>query len=194
MAECQGSRQNLGPQQLALSSWRDTYTHIPCLSAEADGPFPCARALDPCIAANPAALSGVYILLSVAIIRSHTSLQVPNRGNPEQATGSYLAGIAGVRISTPLFGTGFNFCVGVDKASAPLLLRAPSASQGFLANVQCIINITCSIVCAVYCRPLFWQLPKGGHHHPKRGGLAPARISGAPLSYMCPVIVLLRML
>ena len=44
-------------------------------------------------------------------------MQVPQEGNPEQATGSYIAGIAGVRISTPIFGTGFNFCIGACAAS-----------------------------------------------------------------------------
>ena len=43
---------------------------------------------------------------------SSHNMQVPQEGNPEQATGSYIAGIAGVRISTPIFGTGFNFCIG----------------------------------------------------------------------------------
>ena len=44
------------------------------------------------------------------------SLQVPQEGNPEQATGSYIGAIVGVRISTPIFGTGFNFCVGTYAA------------------------------------------------------------------------------
>ena len=147
--------------------------------------------LNPCIAANPAAFGIVYNLLSGLITRSHTSLQVPTSGNPEQATGSYLAGIAGVRISTPLFGTGFNFCIGVVKASAPLLFRTLPAIQRNLADIQCVIDVTRSMVFAVCCRPVFWQLPKGGNYHPKCSGLAPARISGVPFSYMVQIMTVL---
>lgn len=142
---------------LALSKW-------PCLTAPSQTHTCYAQApkltvlsfvqgypidLNPCIAANPAAFGVVYNLLSGLIARSHTSLQVPTSGNPEQATGSYLAGIAGVRISTPLFGTGFNFCVGVDKASAPLLFRTLPAIQEILADIQCVIDVTQYGVCCV---------------------------------------------
>ena len=164
-----------------------------CPSAKVDGPFLCARisVFDSCIAANPAAFGIVYNLLSGLTTISHASLQVPTSGNPEQATGSYLAGIAGVRISTPLFGTGFNFCIGVVKASAPLLFRTLPAIQGILADIQCVIDVTRSMVFAVCCRPVFWQLSKGGNHHPKCSGLAPARISGVPFSYMVQIITVL---
>ena len=39
-------------------------------------------------------------------------MQIPTIGDPEEATGDYLSGIVGVRIATPFFGTGFNFCIG----------------------------------------------------------------------------------
>ena len=46
------------------------------------------------------------------------SLQIPTIGDPEEATGDYLSGIVGVRIATPFFGTGFNFCIGGPRGVA----------------------------------------------------------------------------
>ena len=34
-------------------------------------------------------------------------------GDTDQISGNYISTVVGVRIATPLFGTGFNFCVGV---------------------------------------------------------------------------------
>ena len=51
--------------------------------------------------------SGLIYILTVTV-----SLQIPTIGDPEEATGDYLSGIVGVRIATPFFGTGFNFCIG----------------------------------------------------------------------------------
>jgi hypothetical protein len=61
-------------------------------------------------------------------------MQVPTLDNPEEATGQYLSGIVGVRISTPIFGTGFNFCVG-KHGPAVLTGRSSHSSQ---ADICCI--------------------------------------------------------
>ena len=53
------------------------------------------------------------------------------------ATGSYISSVLGVRLSTPLFGTGFNTCIGARTAPATRLgavrfkLRSVSVCRAF---------------------------------------------------------------
>ena len=46
-------------------------------------------------------------------------------GDSNQISGNYISTVVGVRIATPLFGTGFNFCVGVP--STPV--KSPAALE-----------------------------------------------------------------
>ena len=65
----------------------------------------------------------------------HHAMQVPTVGDNEEAQGDDLAGIVGVRISTPIFGTGFNFCVGKH---APAILTG-SSGYSCPAVIGCMI-------------------------------------------------------
>ncbi|CAL5223539.1 g6071 [Coccomyxa viridis] len=69
------------------------------------------------------------------------TINVPQEGNPEQATGSFIAGIAGVRISTPIFGSGFNFCVDRYFGSFPKVgIVIPNAAVWLLPEFQEVAN------------------------------------------------------
>jgi hypothetical protein len=49
----------------------------------------------------------------------------------EVVTGDYLSGLLGVRVATPFFGTGFNFCIGKADHLCPFTL-APNKNIGLL--------------------------------------------------------------
>ena len=47
--------------------------------------------------------------------------------NDVVASGSYISSVLGVRLSTPLFGTGFNTCIGARAAPATRLVQSGSS-------------------------------------------------------------------
>ena len=135
------------------------------------------------------------------ILTAAVSLQIPTIGDPEEATGDYLSGIVGVRIATPFFGTGFNFCIGERQLGqgvynqvqcthwVPLASGVVCEAQGLVsmsASLQeqrcitpslhsaCMRGVTADDLDAFACRPLFWQFSKGRHCHSKRCCMAPA--------------------
>ncbi|CAK0783700.1 hypothetical protein CVIRNUC_006899 [Coccomyxa viridis] len=62
---------------------------------------------------------------------------IPTIGDPEEATGDYLSGIVGVRIATPFFGTGFNFCIDRYFGSFPKVgIVIPNAAAWLLPEFQ----------------------------------------------------------
>ena len=48
----------------------------------------------------------------------HAYVQGASGLDQEVITGDYISSIVGVRISTPIFGTGFNFCIGEPPCTA----------------------------------------------------------------------------
>ena len=49
-------------------------------------------------------------------VKSNALISELNGLGPNESTGTTLQLLAGVRVATPWFGTGFNFCVGAGEA------------------------------------------------------------------------------
>lgn len=84
-----------------------------------DASAPAAGAADSTVSAQPASSKQIGVVNPYDVVGASPL-------DREVITGDFISQIVGVRIATPFFGTGFNFCIGELRQSTPVLSQYPS--------------------------------------------------------------------